>query len=104
MVKADLDTSQKYHFVVLPMVNDTTKTGSINGQDVLIKGTGFSPDITKISVSVDGVNCAVSESTLSQIKCKLEKKATENATTTLSTSETNSTQVNGFDSGSGFFY
>jgi hypothetical protein len=45
MVKADLDNTQKYHFVVLPMINDTTKTGSINGQDVVLKGTGFSPNI-----------------------------------------------------------
>jgi hypothetical protein len=46
MLKADFDNSQKFHFIVLPMVNSTTKSGSINGQDIVIKGTGFSPDIT----------------------------------------------------------
>ena len=101
MVKADLDTSQNYHFVVLPMVNDTTKTGSINGQDIVIKGTGFSPDITKISVSVDGVNCVVSESTLSEIKCKLEKKTTQNS---ILNTNINTNQKNAYESGSGFFY
>jgi hypothetical protein len=82
------------------MVNDTTKTGSIDGQNVVIKGSGFSLDITKISVSVDGVNCIVTESTLSEIKCKLEKKTTQNSI--LSTSET--IQKNAYESGSGFFY
>ena len=42
MLKADLDNKQKYHFVVLPMINQTTKNGSKLGQNIIIKGTGFS--------------------------------------------------------------
>lgn len=48
MTKADFDNSQNYHFVVLPMINSTTKSGSLNGQDVILKGTGLSPNINDI--------------------------------------------------------
>ena len=57
-------------------MNDTTRSGSINGQDLVIKGTGFSLDKNDVSVEVDRVPCAVSESTFTQVKCRLAKKTT----------------------------
>lgn len=48
--KASLDNSEIFQFVVLPFVNDTTNMGSINGQDLVIKGTGFSLDMKDVSV------------------------------------------------------
>lgn len=69
--KATLDNSEIYQFVVLPLVNDTTNSGSINGQDLFIKGTGFSLNKDDVKVTVDGVNCLVTESTFSEVKCSL---------------------------------
>ena len=60
--KASIDNTDDYQFVVLPLVNDTTHSGSINGQDLTIKGTGFPLDKNDATVSVDGVNCKVTAS------------------------------------------
>jgi hypothetical protein len=57
--KATTDNNDKFQFVVLPLVNQTTHSGSKQGQDLLIKGTGFSMDPADISVEVDGVKCKV---------------------------------------------
>ncbi len=48
--KATLNNNENFQFVVLPLVNDTTHSGSINGQDLIIKGTGFSLDKKDVSV------------------------------------------------------
>lgn len=81
-------------------MNDTTRSGSINGQDLVIKGTGFSLDKSDVSVEVDGVPCAVSESTFTQVKCKLARKTTQSANLT----SNSATPTNTYISGSGFFY
>jgi hypothetical protein len=84
----------------LPLVNDTTHAGSINGQELTIKGTGFSLDKADVSVSVDGVNCAVSESSFTEVKCKLAPKTTQSAKLV-----TNATLANlTYNSGVGFLY
>ncbi len=69
--KASLDNKEKFQFVVLPLVNSTTQSGSINGQDLLIKGTGFSLNLVDVSVEVDGVACKVMSSTFTEIRCRL---------------------------------
>lgn len=77
--KATFDNKERFQFVVLPLVNATTSSGSIYGQDLVIKGTGFSPNTSEIKVSVDGVNCNVFQSTLTSINCKLEAKVNQSA-------------------------
>lgn len=81
-------------------MNDTTRSGSIEGQDLVIKGTGFSLNKTDVSVEVDGVKCAVTESTFTEVKCRLEKKTTQSANLT----SNSATPTNTYVSGSGFFY
>ena len=66
-----------------------------------IDGTGFSSDPTEIDVKVDGVNCKISESTLTKIKCRLEEKKTQPS----SMIPTNKgSPHNQYFSGSGFYY
>jgi hypothetical protein len=48
--KASLDNNDNFQFVVLPLVNYTTHSGSINGQDLVIKGTGFSMNPVDVNV------------------------------------------------------
>ncbi len=48
--KASVDNNDKFQFVVLPLVNSTTQSGSINGNDLVIKGTGFSMNPNDVSV------------------------------------------------------
>lgn len=74
--------------------------GSINGQELTIKGTGFSLDKADVSVSVDGVNCKVSSSSLTEIKCKLEPKTTQSAKLATNATSANFT----YNSGVGFLY
>jgi hypothetical protein len=98
--KATFNNKEKFQFVVLPLVNSTTQSGSINGQDLVIKGTGFSLNKTDVSVEVDGVPCVVSESTFTQVNCRLDKKTTQSANLT----SNSATPTNTYISGSGFFY
>jgi hypothetical protein len=77
--RATTSNDEKFQFVVLPLVNETTQSGSVEGQNLLIKGTGFSLEKNDIKVEVDGVNCKVLESTLNQVKCTLEPKTTQSA-------------------------
>lgn len=98
--KATSNNKERFQFVVLPLVNDTTRSGSINGQDLVIKGTGFSLNKTDVSVEVDGVPCTVSESTFTQVKCRLQKKTTQSANLT----SNSAAPLNTYISGSGFFY
>ena len=58
--KSTLNNDENFQFVVLPLVNQTTQSGSINGQELVIQGTGFSMDKNDVKVEVDGVNCKVS--------------------------------------------
>ncbi len=51
-------------------------------------------------VDVDGVNCKVTESTFTEVKCRLDKKTTQSSI--LSTNA--GTPQNTYNSGSGFFY
>lgn len=67
----------------------------------MITGTGFSKDKTKMSVSVDGVNCAVTASTLTQVNCRL---AAKQLTDTAMLNSDASTPVNNYIAGSGFSY
>lgn len=87
---------------MLPAISSFTPVqGVVTGQDLVITGTGFSKDKTKVSVSVDGVNCAVTASTLTQVNCRLASKLlTDNAML----SSDASTPVNNYIAGSGFTY
>jgi hypothetical protein len=75
--------------------------GALAGQNLIISGSGFSKDISKVSVSVDGVNCAITSSSLNQINCRLAaKQLTDSAS--LSTNIAN--PVNTYVAGTGFQY
>lgn len=37
--------------------------GYLKGQDIVISGSGFSKDIMKMSVNIDGANCKINSST-----------------------------------------
>ncbi|CAM6001510.1 unnamed protein product [Sphagnum balticum] len=93
---------ENFHFAVLPSISSISPaTGSVAGQAISIQGTGFSNDPTKISVSVDGVSCSVTSSTISSINCLTIPK-TSNDSAKLST---NSTSQNlGYFSGAGLAY
>lgn len=87
---------------MLPAVSSVTpSSGALIGQDIVIKGTGFSLDKTKISVSVDGVNCAISSSTLTQIACRV---ASKQPTDSAQLSSNSGSPVNNYISGVGFKY
>lgn len=87
---------------MLPAISSFTPgQGVVTGQDIVIIGTGFSKDKTKVSVSVDGVNCAVTASTLTQINCRL---ASKQITDTAMLNSDASTPINNYIAGSGFSY
>ena len=49
----------------------TPRYGSVEGgTDIVIAGEGFSTTATDVTVTIDGIDCPVSESTLTEIKCK----------------------------------
>ena len=87
---------------MLPAISSVTPgSGAMIGQDLVIKGSGFSLDKTKISVSVDGVNCAISTSTLTEIACRVaSKQPTDSAQLTSNAAA----PVNNYVAGTGFKY
>jgi len=86
--------NEVYHYAVLPSVNNIyPNSGSVEGQQLTINGTGFSTNRSKISVSVDGNNCEVVLSSSNLIKCNLGKKDI-NKTSNLATNVV--PQMNGY--------
>jgi hypothetical protein len=57
MTKTPLGASKEFDFVVMPAITSTTGSGSIKGNTVTVQGTGFSPNKSEISVTVDDVPC-----------------------------------------------
>lgn len=93
---------ENYQFAVLPAISAISpNSGSAAGQLLSITGSGFSLDKTKVSVSVDGIPCAVVDSTLTNINCQLAKK-NNNASTALPTNS--ASQQQGYYSGNGLAY
>lgn len=95
-------TKNYYEHTVLPAISSITPTsGSMIGQDIVIKGSGFSTNKAKISVTVDSVPCEITSSTLSEISCRVGAKQPSN-TAQLSTNS--ATVVNNYIAGAGFKY
>lgn len=64
-----------YEHSVHPSISSISpNSGFETGQDIVITGTGFSTNPSEIAVTVDGVTCGVSSSTLNSIKCSLYVK------------------------------
>ena len=89
--------------MVLPVVESVTpNSGLPDGQDIVITGSGFSELETDISVEVDGVNCPVSASTITEIKCRLDARSS--ASTKKIPTNSSSPQGDAYLGGSGFKY
>lgn len=75
-------------------------SGFTSGQNLVIQGSGFSIDSSKISVSVDDVPCDITSTTLGKINCQLREKTDQSALL----NSTVGNQTNGYIGGSGFYY
>ena len=70
------------------------------GQDITIEGSGFSNHEDRIEVTVDGVPCTVTSSSIEEIECHLNEKMSNS-----SLLDTNSgSQTDGYLCGAGFTY
>lgn len=95
-------TKEYYEHTVLPAISSVSpSSGAMIGQDIVIKGSGFSLTKSKIAVSVDGVDCAVSASSLTEISCRVAAKQPSNSAQLASNS---ASPVNNYLSGTGFKY
>jgi hypothetical protein len=51
------------------------RVGSVlGGEEITFTGEGFDEDKTKITITIDGINCPVSASTITSITCTTEKR------------------------------
>jgi hypothetical protein len=63
-----------YEFVCVPKISQiSSNTGSVEGQIIVIKGSGFSNNPLEVSVKADELNCKVLTSSNNQIVCEVEK-------------------------------
>jgi len=76
-------------------------TGSVAGQKLNIKGSGFSMDKSLIKVSVDENECDIVSSSLTQIECNLKPR---NASLSAKLQTNSGSQKNGYFSGAGLNY
>lgn len=61
-----------FEHTVMPMVKSVTPDeGSEAGEKITIEGNGFSNHAEKVEVSVDGVDCEISEASVHHIECVL---------------------------------
>jgi hypothetical protein len=95
--------------VVLPNISSISpQTGAIGGQEITITGSGFSLTPGNNVVTVDATPCNVNTVNANQLTCTLGAKDLNQSSLLLSnantTNATNYTQLNGYESGSGFFY
>jgi hypothetical protein len=94
----------QYEYIVLPTVQlISPNNGSIAGEQLTIKGTGFpanNKDKSKIQVTLDGTECQIVQTSIDEIKCNLKKKSTA------SSKIQNSLNIsqNTYASGAGFKY
>lgn len=54
----------------------SSNAGSLKGQDLELQGLGFSSDPSTVSVNAGGRSCKVTESSSTNIKCRVEEGAT----------------------------
>lgn len=91
-----------YEHIVVPTVESVFPSSGLPASQILtITGTGFSSYNSNNEVTVDGVPCAVTDSTSTSITCT--RAAMNGATSTLLSTDA-SPQVNGWIKGSGFSY
>lgn len=87
----------------MPSISSVTPNkGALSGQDIMIGGSGFSKDKTKMQVTVDGVNCAISSSTTTQLSCRISPKQSSNSASLPSSSS--QAPLNNYIAGTGFKY
>ena len=64
---------ESYDIKIIPLVEKVSvNAGSIQGQRILISGTGFSKFAGDIDVKVGGVNCRVLKASISEIECEVD--------------------------------
>ncbi len=64
---------QPYDLKIVPQVDKiSVNAGSIQGQRIVISGTGFSKFPKEIEVKVGGVPCTVLSSSLNEIECEVD--------------------------------
>lgn len=88
MQRASLKAEYYQHTVLPAVANLNPNQGGLAGQDLVISGSGFSNNPKNISVTVDGVNCAVKSSTQTSINCRLAAKQSSNSAALPSSSAT----------------
>jgi hypothetical protein len=63
-----------YDFACVPKITSiSSNIGSVSGQVIVIKGSGFSNILAEVSVTADEIECKVISSTTNEIKCEVAK-------------------------------
>lgn len=103
MRRSSLNPNEYFEFTALPTVSGVSpNSGNMGGQLLTISGTGFSMNPQNNSVTVDGNNCRVTESSNNQLKCTLDPKNTSSSSQLATNSSAG--QQNGYFSGAGVKY
>lgn len=67
----------KYDIKIVPQIDGlSVNAGSIQGQRIVISGTGFSKFPSEVEVRVGGVPCQVLRSTITEIECEVDAQQT----------------------------
>lgn len=75
MRRSSLIVGEYFEFTTLPTVSSVTpNSGNLGGQEIKIKGSGFSRNKNNNSVSVDGNDCRITEVDEDEISCVLTKR------------------------------
>jgi hypothetical protein len=66
-------SGEKYDIKIVPQIDSlSVNAGSIQGQRIIISGTGFSKFPSEVEVRVGGVSCQVLRSSITEIECEVD--------------------------------
>jgi len=68
-----LDSGEEYHTTVYPSVQSVSQhaSGVLGGEELVVRGTGFSPTASENEVRVAGVACPVTFASRNELRCKV---------------------------------
>jgi hypothetical protein len=103
MRRTSFDPKEYFEFTVLPVITSISpNSGNVGGQYLTLSGTGFSANIKNNTVTVEGNDCKVTLAEDKKIECTLAAK--DAGQTTLLSTNTSASQLNGYISGAGLKY